>query len=296
MRYQRVLIATDLSENARQAARLGARFAASGGQVRVLHVVHQPEPPVYLVDRIKPRYDELASARRAGVRDAIDAWSSRAQLPPHETVVREGTPSREIEKEARDFGADLVVVGAKGRGRLAEALLGSTARSVLHRLPCDLLVVHETQAEIQMPLKRIVVATDFYEPSKAAARTAAGLAAQSGAQLVALHVIDNDLWTASAYGAPGLERSPVDRAWLEKNVGEMMAEFNRETMGGQARPVLRHGRAGPETARAADEERADLVVVGTHGAGPIERALIGSVAEDIVQRAKAAVLVVRAER
>ncbi|MFP5356059.1 MAG: universal stress protein, partial [Gemmatimonadota bacterium] len=248
--------------------------------------------PVYLRDRLRPRYDEVAASRRTGVQDAVAAWAECAELPPHDVVVREGSPAKEIEREADAFGADLVVAGARGLNRLAEVLLGSTSRGLLRRVGCDLLVVHAREAE-PPAIRRVVVATDFYDPSKAAARRAAAIAQQTGAELLALHVIDRDLWTASAYDESAVGHTQVDRAWLEKSVGEMMREFNQETMGGKAREVIRHGRPGKETGQVAADERADLVVVGTHGAGALERALLGSVAEEIVEHARAPVLVVR---
>lgn len=56
------------------------------------------------------------------------------------TYVRAGAPADEIIMAADELGADLVVVGGRGRGAVGAILLGSVAYRVLHQAPCPVLV------------------------------------------------------------------------------------------------------------------------------------------------------------
>jgi nucleotide-binding universal stress UspA family protein len=58
-----------------------------------------------------------------------------------QSVIRTGEPAAEIVTEATDWGADLVALGTRGRGRTERFLIGSVAESVLKSAPCDVLVV-----------------------------------------------------------------------------------------------------------------------------------------------------------
>jgi nucleotide-binding universal stress UspA family protein len=55
--------------------------------------------------------------------------------------MREGDPAHGIVDAVRHLGADLVVIGTHGRGRLAAAVIGSVAQSVVRTAPCPVIVV-----------------------------------------------------------------------------------------------------------------------------------------------------------
>jgi nucleotide-binding universal stress UspA family protein len=58
-----------------------------------------------------------------------------------EPILREGDPAAILLEVARDAGADLIVIGRRGRDFEARALLGSVAERVVNQAPCDVLVV-----------------------------------------------------------------------------------------------------------------------------------------------------------
>ena len=60
---------------------------------------------------------------------------------PAETVLREGDPAEEILRAAGIVHADLIVMGTRGRGRVAQALMGSVASAVIHKARCPVLIV-----------------------------------------------------------------------------------------------------------------------------------------------------------
>jgi nucleotide-binding universal stress UspA family protein len=56
----------------------------------------------------------------------------------------EGDPADVLLEAAKDFDADLIVVGSKGLTSAAHFILGSVAASVAHHAPCDVLIAHTT--------------------------------------------------------------------------------------------------------------------------------------------------------
>ena len=62
------------------------------------------------------------------------------------TLVRHGSPADEILALLREEPFDLVWMGARGRGRVASALLGSVSAAVMHRSPVPVIVVHPAPA------------------------------------------------------------------------------------------------------------------------------------------------------
>ena len=143
-------------------------------------------------------------------------------------------------------------------------------------------------------MKKILMPTDFSEPSAHALHYAKALAATFHAELHLLHVIENPFvhgWTSEGYVAAlpsfqeQLEEEAVDR--LEK---ELSAE---DRAGLRARQATRSGTPFLEIVRYAKAENIDLIVMGTHGRGTVAHLLMGSVAEKVVRTAICPVLTVR---
>lgn len=291
MAYARILVATDLSDSALAAARFGALLAA-GSIVRLVTVVPFPELPGNVRGTVLDQAMDAARTREAELERTLRTWGERAGIGKPEVAIRYGNVVRELLHEASEFGADLLVMGSRGMSRLEHLLLGSVARGVTRNAQSDVLIVRG-DVPARPAIRRIMVATDFYGPSKAAGRRAASLAREAGAELVAYHAIDPNLWAGVMHEGMGVGGRGVDKGWVEKTMGENLHVYNVETLGGKATERLGHGKSAQEVSRAAKEMQVDLVVTGTHGSGPIARALLGSVAESIVEQAPCSVLVVR---
>jgi nucleotide-binding universal stress UspA family protein len=146
-----------------------------------------------------------------------------------------------------------------------------------------------------MILKRILFCTDFSEKSRSAGRCALAYAKAFGADLLLLHVIQS--WE----GFPTYQdRFNADIQKIiqsaEKAVHAELAiradEFSQDL-----KVVSTHWRMGipaREIVRFADEQRVDLIVMGTRGRTGVEHVFLGSVAENVLKIASCPVLVVRA--
>jgi len=141
-----------------------------------------------------------------------------------------------------------------------------------------------------MPFQRILVATDFSDSAQQALEHALHLAEKFGSELTLVHC-----WEASNYPyAAGLYfagdvATPIERAAAAR-LAEAMAQLTPRFPA--AKSMLRSGAAWQELLSAADEVKADLIVMGTHGRRGFERALLGSVAEKVVRMARVPVLTV----
>ena len=145
-----------------------------------------------------------------------------------------------------------------------------------------------------LSISRILVPTDFSEPSDEALQYAKGLAEKFNASLHVLHVLEDlaaHAWTTEVYvsALPGVHEE-MERQATER-LGELLSEDEKRKY--DATLALRTGSAFVEVIRHAREEGIDLIVMGTHGRGAIAHMLLGSVAERVVRKAPCPVLTVR---
>ncbi len=141
--------------------------------------------------------------------------------------------------------------------------------------------------------KRILVATDFSDPSNAALDYAIALAKALGAKITLAHVYE-----LPVYGFPSgaMVATAEFAAQIMTSAQEAASAAceKRKDVGVEITPVVREGSTWEEVHRIADEVSADLIVIGTHGRRGISHALLGSVAEKIVRTATRPVLTVHA--
>jgi nucleotide-binding universal stress UspA family protein len=146
-----------------------------------------------------------------------------------------------------------------------------------------------------MALQHILVPTDFSEPSEAAVRYGKAFADNFGAALTLLHVIEPlsiYAWTSPEGSLPALASVRDD---LENSAREHLQRIltGAERDRYRAKLVLLDGSPFLEIIRFARSQDVDLIVMGTHGRGPIAHMLMGSVAEKVVRKAPCPVLTVR---
>jgi nucleotide-binding universal stress UspA family protein len=145
--FRRIVVPTDFSECAEQAWALAQRLAKTlGSEVVLVHVL--VEAPLYgegpwTMDRTRQVFEEA----RRWVSEQLDkkATDANGNGVTVRTVLRTGTPYREIVDLATDERADLVIIGTHGRGGMSRALLGSVADRVVRLAPCPVLTVRRPE-------------------------------------------------------------------------------------------------------------------------------------------------------
>lgn len=133
-----IVVATDGSPSAAAAVGFGVELAAeAGGTAHFVYVV--PPVPARAFPMVSVRH-ELAPLDDAPLVGALRYAATQAV--PAEGKLLSGDPVDEIVAHADSLDADLIVVGARGRGTLTSALLGSTSRGVIGEARRPVLVVH----------------------------------------------------------------------------------------------------------------------------------------------------------
>jgi nucleotide-binding universal stress UspA family protein len=144
----RILIGTDGSDDALAAARRALDVLAADAEVRLICVAEAPAivgagmesgfaggiPTPQAVD---DAWDAVITEATAALERTVGELGSASV----ETFVERGSPGQVLCDRAKDFSADVVVVGSRGRGAIRRVLLGSVSTYVVHNAPCPVLVI-----------------------------------------------------------------------------------------------------------------------------------------------------------
>lgn len=149
---RRILVPIDFSESGRVILDYAVDVARDrGAEVLLLHVVGIPMAPIDPSCGVAadPRLLlELQAGAEKGLQDLAATLRPGDPVKVRTKVVT-GAPSREIVREAREEGADLVVIGTHGRTGLRHVFLGSVAENVVRLCPCPVLTVRLKGFEIE---------------------------------------------------------------------------------------------------------------------------------------------------
>ncbi|TDY00446.1 universal stress protein [Thiohalophilus thiocyanatoxydans] len=138
--YKQILLAVDLSVEAEQIIERARMFARQGEtRVTLMHVV-EPLVTESSYDLVTSLPADLETTRQAQAEDFLQRKLDDSGLGLTSLRVTAGSIKAEILRVAEEIGADLIMLGTHGRHGVG-LLLGSTANSVLHGTPCDVLAV-----------------------------------------------------------------------------------------------------------------------------------------------------------
>lgn len=133
---RRVLVALDVSAATSPTLEVAEDYASQlGAQLKVLSIV-EPLPTIGEV----PPLDPEPYYRTSQELIEKDVWPM-ITAPGAEKTICYGMATGTIAREARAWGADLIVMGSHGKGRFERVLVGSATERVVHELPASLLVV-----------------------------------------------------------------------------------------------------------------------------------------------------------
>jgi nucleotide-binding universal stress UspA family protein len=143
---ERILIATDGSESAHEALEFGLDLAAKqNARAFVVHVAPAVDVTPYAnFGYVAPSVPhEFNEHDRESLQEAAELAAEKGV--DVETALLKGRPADEIVTYADTIDADLILVGSRGHGAIASALIGSVSRGVLHESRRPVLIVRGTR-------------------------------------------------------------------------------------------------------------------------------------------------------
>ena len=228
--------------------------------------------------------------RRAESSTPLESWPARwvrtwslGAGAAADVRVLEGSPARAIMETADREGAELLVVGARGRGALRSAVLGSVSRELASRSRCPVIIVPpEAQRAQTAPGAdpSVVCGVDGSDQALAAAALAGRLASRLGCRLVVVHARQN-LRALAAY--PGASMSTPPATGQEDAVQQAADNAVKDAEDAAAVSAVGVVEPGPPAEvlqSVAEREDARLIVIAARGVGGLRAALLGSVAAD----------------
>ena len=278
----RVLVGIDLTERSRNAFARAVELArAPGATLTLVHVMSDAMPA------------ELAAAHEAYAREVLRDLAAKARaegVAGVEPVLARGRDFEGLIEEARKAKADLVVIGTHRPSSLVQDLLGTTADRVLRYGGLPLLLV---KSKAQGPYNSLLVAVDFSPASRRALELAIRWFAQ--ARIAAVTAYGTSRRSFLGDDAQAREAAAETRRLALKGIlQEVRHALGPENEAAIERvvPMVERGWAEDVILRAAQEEKPQLIVVGTHARGGLQHAVLGSVAEWVLTEAPCDVLAI----
>jgi len=270
------------------------RFALAEARLRDagLGVVHSwGVPPltatgVGMIPAYELLHDELRDAAREVLEGELAQVGDATQGVEIDRHVVQGDAAGALVERAA--GADLLVVGSRGRGGVAGTLLGSVSRACLHHAPCPVAVVHDAGPTER---SRIVVGIDGSPGAGAALEWAY---AEAGLRDVGVHAVCafEEPWGLTAAGV-GATRAVAELRTALAQEGELVLE-HAWTGAPDGVGVTGEALQGPPgKALVAAAAGSALLVVGSRGRGGFKSLLLGSVSQYCAAHAGGVVIVVR---
>lgn len=282
--FDHLLVPVDGSAPALRAARLASQLAGPAGRLTLLHAVDPGSLVPFIgaegatAAALGPVLDQRRAEAEADALALADA--TRADLGrAAETAILVGRAADTILERLEAGPEDACVVGSRGRGALARALLGSVSDSVLRHATHPVVIARRDA------VSRILVALDGSEHARRAAVAAGELARRLSVEVAFLFVAEFPIDTYLA------ERSAVTAAFQADAEAAFAAARVAANLPSAPGRLVFH-----EPVHAllteADRTGADLVVLGRRGRSPGRRLLLGSISQRVALNADVSVLVV----
>ena len=288
---KRIIVGHDLRAGGEVAVQSAAALAKRcGAALRLVHVVEPLDSYQRISHPLTSPYPVEEIAQKIGARlKALVAGTELAGLEA-EYEVRMGSPFLELILAQRAWFADMIVVG--GASQPEEPFSASTSGRLMRKAEVPIMVA---KSRLTPEAKTFLVATDFSTGAKQAAEQAIMLAENFRGRVVFLHVFNQPSYRVSYVHELGvsLPIPPPTPEQMEPEWEDFLSGLHLEKVDWEKSSI--EGQAATAIIHQAEQIKADVIVMGTHGRSGLPYILLGSVAEKVARAASCAVLTIRPE-
>ncbi len=294
---KKILFPTDFSECADHALVWAIMLAKNfEAELTMLHavVLHGDDVGEEVYSRF-PDLDQVVETLIENADTRLEtSIPDKGEVNIRQAVRRGVSASEEILEFVEQEGTDLITIGTHGRSGLGKFLMGSVADRVIRHCSCPVLAVRcgDGPPPERVDIRSILLPIDFSDHSEFAARYAFALAGTIGAELRVVHVIDQTVHPSFyAVGKESLLELDPD---LQSRAEAAIDDFLRDVSGGiPYEKEIVEGNPAAEIARLSMEGRDCLIVIASHGAGGLERLMMGSTTEKVVHMTECPVMIIK---
>jgi nucleotide-binding universal stress UspA family protein len=274
-----------------------------------VHVVHFIDVLTNQVPEMIAYYPGIEHARDAQRKPAEAMVAKTAELLRSKglrvtTAVEMGSPKSKILDTAAEWHADLIVLGSHGRTTLDRFLMGSLPDSILRHATCSVELVR-IPGRVKSPkgsggatkgkVRRILLAIDDSKFSETAMQMLIAQVRPQETEIRVLQVVEPlPLLVVREMGGydPDMEKLWEART---QQAEELVAKFaeNLHSKGLRASTSVVQGDPKAKIVEAAEQWKAELIVLGSLGRTGLARFLMGSVSEAVARHARCSVEIVR---
>lgn len=286
----KVLLAIDGSKCSEDAARLLSHLPHQETlDITVLSVVAAPitafySPAKQFMDEITEDDRRYAKRRQAVITDMFQGANASVKAE-----IRNGRPAETIVDFAEAWGADLIVVGAKGHSQIDRLLLGSTSDYVATHAHCSVLVVRPTGlGDRDHDHLKVAVAYDASRASRAALQELLQFEWGPHTDITIVGVAGYSPVFNPEFGFNPDVLQREAKAALEKARKEIETQVTKIHD-----VVVEYDHVAEGLVNYTEENESDIIVVGDTGRSTLARALLGSVSRHVLRHAKCGVWITR---
>ena len=286
--YNNIVIGFDDSEFSKAALLESAHWIKRhGGKAVLVHAVFFDEEEFVIAPNQREKRFDLG---RTMCYRTQETFSSDFGLDGVlEAVVCEGEPHEVIVDVAGERDADLIAVGTHGRKGLKKLFMGSVTSRVIATSPCDVLLVKKPCERCLGEYQSILLSFDGSELSKKALKRACELSKMDGSEITALYVIPHYEEMIEFFATSGIKESLLhDAEKILQNAREIA--LSQEVT---IKTEVAEGNAAEKIVETASRLKSDLIIRGPHGWSGVNKAIMGSVIENVIVNASCPVLVVK---
>ncbi|MFO8028715.1 MAG: universal stress protein [Cyclonatronaceae bacterium] len=283
MKQPRILVPTDFSELSFMAFPNAVALARLfDGKVTLFHAYMQVNEldGFYYMGETSPEAD-LRTLEKS-LQQRLEKIAEQHVEEPFrdEPMVKIGNAARAIVEAGRDF--DMIVMSSHGRTGFSRLILGSICEKVLRTSHTPVLILEEESHLI--PIRRILLTTDFSDNSIYAFEPAAAFAETTGATIDLVHVVSFEQFDTLAQAQQDSEeRKEKLSKMAEKYLSDLKDQVNTEV-------IFSEKAVHEEIARLTRSRPYNLVIMSTIGRTGLNYMMLGSTASSVLRHVKTAVL------